>query len=323
MRPSRRAIWQRIFRTRAEDTLPHTVTHQRIYIVPTRRGLAFLMALLVMLLASVNYALSLGYALSFLLTGLFAATLLHTYRNVAGLQVMQVSGDTCFTGEALSFTVLLSNPRTQPRHGICLHTRTVRHAGARLEAEQDRSFILSLPTHSRGSLALGRVTLQSDWPLGLWTCWSYLHVPAQGLVFPLPETDPPPVPHGIDGDAGNRARAARQGDVSGLRDYVPGDSIGSIAWKSAARGHGLHVRTFDAQTAPSQAMLSLAQTAGIPTLEAQLSRLCAWVLAAEHTGVDYSLQLPGIQLKAGQGREQRRQALSALALHGQSRGPVT
>ncbi len=323
MRLSRHAIWQRIFRTRAEDSLPHTVTHQRVYIVPTRRGLAFLMTLLVMLLASVNYSLSLGYALSFLLTGLFAATLLHTYRNVAGLQVMQVSGDTCFAGEVLNFNVLLCNPRTQPRHGIYIHTRTTSNAGARLEAEQERSFTVSLPTHARGILELGRVTLQSDWPLGLWTCWSYLHVPVRGLVFPHPETNPPPVPCVVDGDAGDRAQASHQGDVSGLRDYVPGDTIGSIAWKSVARGHGLQVRTFDAQTAPSQAVLSLAQTAGIPTLEEQLSRLCAWVLAAEHNGLEYTLQLPGESLASGHGREQRRQALSALALHGQSRSLAT
>ncbi len=323
MRLSRRAIWQRVFRTRAEDSLPHTVTHQRVYIIPTRRGLAFLMALLVMLLASVNYSLSLGYALSFLLTGLFAATLLHTYRNVAGLQVMQVNGDTCFTGDNLDFNVLLCNPRTQPRHGICIRARTTTNAGVRLEAEQDSTVTLSLPTHARGVMELGRVTLQSDWPLGLWTCWSYLHVPAHGLVFPRPEFDPPPLPCRVDGDAGDHPQASHQGDVSGLRNYVPGDTMGSIAWKSVARGHGLQVRTFEAQTAPSRTLLSLAQTAGMPTLEEQLSRLCAWVLAAEHSGIDYSLQLPEETLTAGQGREQRRQALSALALHDLSGSTTT
>ena len=108
-----------------------------------------------------------------------------------------------------------------------------------------------------------------------------------------------------------------------LCHYEIGDSIGSIAWKSVARGHGLQGRTFDAQTAPSQAVLSLAQTTGIPTLEEQLSRLCAWVLAAEHNGIDYSLQLPGEKLAAGHGREQRRQALSALALHDSSGSSAT
>ncbi|ASJ76510.1 DUF58 domain-containing protein [Granulosicoccus antarcticus] len=321
MNLSGNAIRQRIFRTRAEDKLPHGITHQRIYIVPTRRGLAFLMALLIMLLASVNYSLSLGYALSFLLTGLFAATLLHTYRNVAGLQVLHASGDTCFAGQLLDFNIQLGNPGTQVRHGICIHTRSIRGNGKRLEAEQDSTFTVQLPTHERGMLELGRLTVQSDWPLGLWTCWSYLHVPLRGLVFPRPESDPPPVPASGEGVAGNQQKTSQQGDVSGLRAYVPGDSIGSIAWKSAARGQGLQVRTFDTQTAPAQALLNLQQT-GIHSLEEQLSRLCAWVLAAEQQQVDYALQLPGEQLAAGQGSDQRKQALTALALHGQPSIPA-
>lgn len=316
MKLTRSAIRQRIFRTRAEDTLPHGITHQRIYIVPTRRGLAFLMALLIMLLASINYSLSLGYALSFLLTGLFAATLLHTYRNIAGLQVLQLNSDTCFAGEALTFKLQIANPRTQPRHGVCIHSRDLPGTGKRMEAEQNQTFTLQLPTHERGQRELGRLTIQSDWPLGLWTCWSYLHVAVHGLVFPRPESDPPPIPASAEGEAGNRQKNSQQGDVSGLRAYIPGDSIGSIAWKSAARGQGLQVRTFDTQSAPAQALLSLQHT-GIQSLEEQLSRLCAWVLAAEREQVDYALQLPGEKLPAGQGTEQRNHALTALAMHAQ------
>ena len=118
MKLSRTQFWQRIFRTRPEDSLPHVVSHQRIYIVPTRRGWAFLAGLLLMLIASVNYALSLGYALCFLLTGLFAATLLHTYRNISGLKVTGVNLDNAFAGEDINVSVLLANQRIQARHGI-------------------------------------------------------------------------------------------------------------------------------------------------------------------------------------------------------------
>ena len=99
---------QRIFRSRAEDTLPHVVTHQRVYIVPTKRGFAFLLALLLMLIASVNYALSLGYALCFILTGLFAASLLHTYRNLAGIKVKHIKSFDAFTGRDAFFSISLA-----------------------------------------------------------------------------------------------------------------------------------------------------------------------------------------------------------------------
>ena len=116
---------------------------------------------------------------------------------------------------------------------------------------------------------------------------------------------------------GRNLRAASQGDVAGLRSYVPGDSMGSIAWKTVARGQGLQVRMLESDEAPSQTVLSLSMT-GRGQLEEQLSRLCAWILLAEQTHQDYALRLPGEQLDTGQGRDQRARALRALAVHGTS-----
>src|SRR5205085_8640353 len=69
-RPSLIARWrQRLWRLEAADRGPMVLKHQRIYILPTRRGLALIATLAIMLLASMNYALSLGYALTFLVAG--------------------------------------------------------------------------------------------------------------------------------------------------------------------------------------------------------------------------------------------------------------
>ena len=66
---------------------PVMLRHSRIYILPTRRGLALIGTLAMMLLTSLNYALSLGFAVTFLVGGLVAAALLHTFRNLAGIEV--------------------------------------------------------------------------------------------------------------------------------------------------------------------------------------------------------------------------------------------
>lgn len=309
-------LWQRIFRTRAEDSLPHTITHQRIYIVPSKRGCAFLIALLLMLIASVNYSLSLGYALCFLLTGLFAATLLHTYSNLAGLGVLAIETHNEHAGKPVAFTITLDNQKTQPRHGIRVLTQSRYTASARIAAEDQAVAEIKIDTEKRGLLKLGRLTLQSDWPLGLWTSWSYLHVPVQALVYPAAELDAPALPsHVVDGE-GTEKLASHQGDVSGLRDYVEGDTIGSIAWKSVARGLGLHVRTFESIAGPASTSLDLQKT-GLSDQEDQLSRLCAWVLRADSSQTDYALDLPHQQLGASHGREHRLRALQALALFGQ------
>jgi len=308
-------LWQRLFRTRALDPLPHTVEHQRIYILPTKRGWAFLAALLLMLIASVNYALSLGYALCFLLTGLFAATLLHTYKNLSGIVVQQMSSGDAFAGDTLAFHLNLHNPSGTDRHGINLITPHYTSTNLAVASMQSVAATLNPKAKARGYQPLGRLTLQSDWPLGLWTTWSYLHADVKGIVFPSPELDPPELPSVLSAAEGAQQAIAMQGDVSGLRDYQPGDSIGSIAWKSAARGLGLKVRTFDAEKADARTEFSLEQ-ARVTTLEEQLSRITAWVLKAESGNADYALRLPNQVLDYSRGPEQQVKALTALALYG-------
>ncbi|MFK7890066.1 MAG: DUF58 domain-containing protein [Granulosicoccus sp.] len=306
---------QRLFRTRADDTLPHVIRHQRIYIVPDKRGLAFLFALFLMLIASVNYALSLGYALCFLLTGLFAATLLHTYKNLAGVKVASIRADNCFAGQAARFHIRLANTNDRRRHGLQICTRNGKSEQLHIDEQSSTIAQLEHDTSQRGLFDLGRLTLKSDWPLGLWTTWSYVHVSAQYLVYPKPETDVPPLPYTAGDKKGELPTHGSQGDVSGLRDYVPGDSPSLIAWKSAARGLGLQVRTFDPLDGNTHAILGLQQT-GHPNTEAQLSRLCAWVLHAEATHIDYALELPDASLASNHGQMHEQSALRALALHG-------
>ena len=191
---ARSRIAQRLLRTRAEDALPIRIEHQRIYILPTRRGWAFLGALLLMLLATVNYSLSLGYALCFLLTGMFSATLLHTYRNLAGIELRHVEAEPVFAGETLRFVPRLANPRGPARHGIRLRADAGASDTGDLDPGGEAMLTLPVPGTRRGPQPLGRLTLESDWPLGLWTAWSYVHAPCTGLVWPRPESDPPPLP---------------------------------------------------------------------------------------------------------------------------------
>ena len=310
---------QRAFRARAEDALPIRVRHQRIYVLPTLRGLAFLASLGLMLLASVNYALSLGYALSFLLTGLFSATLLHTYRNLAGLEVLAARPGTAFAGEPLAFEIDLAERDGRARTGLRIAPRDGTAATVSLEPDGRARAEVAVPTTRRGPRPLGRLALSSDWPLGLWRTWSYVHAPVEGLVWPAPETDPPALPVGGAGEGAGARAAVEEGDVAGLRAYEVGDPPSRVAWKSAARGTGLRVRLFDALGTSEEVTLSL-EAAGGHGLEARVSRLAAWTLEAERRGVDYALELPELRLGPDRGEARRRVALDALARLGASGG---
>lgn len=305
---------QRLFRTRPEDTLPLSLHHQRIYILPTRRGLAYLFSLLIMLIAAVNYALSLGYALCFLLTGLFAASLLHTYRNVAGLKCEKITSAHTFAGEDAHFRINMANDSALDRVGIMIKSTDTSDV-IDIKTDASEQAVLVKATTERGTRKLGRLTITSTYPLGLWRCWCYVHSDAETIVYPKPEDSPPPMPAQSIESQGQQNRKANQGDIAGLREYHPGDAISSVAWKAAARGQGLFVKTFDDEQSGGETHFDLTAT-GLQDLEQQLSRLCAWVLLAEKAQTEYSFDLSDTRLELDAGDKQKKSALVALAKYG-------
>jgi hypothetical protein len=64
---------------RAPEPAPIILTQRRVYVLPTAAGLSYGTALIVILLGAMNYNLSLGHALVFLLAGLGVVTILHTF----------------------------------------------------------------------------------------------------------------------------------------------------------------------------------------------------------------------------------------------------
>ena len=78
------------FRNHAPEPGVIVLVQRRVYVLPTRQGITFAIALLVMLIGSINYNLSLGYVLTFLLAGMGVVSILHTFRNLAHLAISAV-----------------------------------------------------------------------------------------------------------------------------------------------------------------------------------------------------------------------------------------
>jgi uncharacterized protein (DUF58 family) len=302
---------QRAFRGAPADREPVVLRHSRIYILPTRRGVATMLTLVLMLLTSLNYALSLGLAVTFVLTGLAASALLHTFRNLAGMEVKPLAAGDTFAGGKMAFSLALV-PGAATRFAVILSAR-----GARIMADvpagEARTVSLAVPATARGRVPLGRVTLSSTYPLGLWKAWAYVHFPLAGIAFPSPEPSAPPLPHGAGGADSVAKGKGEDADLAGLRDYQRGDPPQRVAWKAVARGAGWYSKAFEG-SGGGPVMLDWRALPADLDVEARLSRLSAWVLAAERTARPFALSLPGFALPPSQGREHRRLALTALAL---------
>ena len=99
------------------------LVHRRVYIVPTRLGWFFGGTLGVLLIGSINYALSLGFALTFLLAGLGLAGMVHTARNLARIAVTAGRAEPVFAGESAQFRLYLDGRAAFDRPAILASRR--------------------------------------------------------------------------------------------------------------------------------------------------------------------------------------------------------
>lgn len=304
---------ERFLRRTPSDGPAVTLAHARIYILPSRRGLAVLGTLATMLVASLNYGLALGLVVTFLLAGLASAALLHAFRNLAGLTLRPGAAGEAFAGATIPFTLGL-DPGGRDRVAIELAARGATPRVVDVAFDAVPAITLDVAATRRGRVPLGRITVSSMWPLGLWRGWSYVHFPLDGIAYPAPEPNPPPLPTGAHAD--DEATKAGPGDaeLAGLREYQRGDPLQRVAWKAVARGGGWYTKAFEGAGGSGPVELDYAALPSSLDAEARLSRLTAWVLACERAGRGYALSLPGRRKAAGLGREHRREALCALAL---------
>jgi uncharacterized protein (DUF58 family) len=302
-----------------ESRLPRsdtwTLTQRNIYIVPTRAGLMFALVLVVMLLATINYQLSLGYVLTFLLAGAGFVSMHLTHGTLRGMTLHLKPPASGFAGQPMALEVVLAGA-TRDQYGV----------GLGLEHAPDRShdvFVdvpaggqatahLAFTPPARGWHALPTLRVETRFPLGLFRAWSVWRPAARALAWPVPESPMAPWPASPNaaGDAAPQQHSG-SGEFDGVRSYRRGDPLKRIVWKKVAKGGDLVSR--DHVSAVQLELWLDWQQAQVPGTEPRLSRLAAWVVAADAAGVPHGLRLPGLEIAPGNGTAHRRASLDALA----------
>jgi uncharacterized protein (DUF58 family) len=317
MNPARSELflfWRLFTGRAAPEAGPVVLSQRRVYILPTRHGYTFAVTLLVMLVGSINYSLSLGFILTFLLAGMGVVSILHTYRNLAHLAVSAGRAEPAFAGSVVRFHLHLDNPSAFDR--VAIEARCGAANGATdVPARGPASLVLALPAARRGWYRLPRVTVETRYPIGLLRAWSYVQPDAKALVYPRPVEAALPPPTAIPDRGDATAAGGGTDDYFGLRPYQPGDSPRHIAWKAVAREDRLLTKVFVGHGA-SELWLNWESFPAHADMESRLSGLAYQVLQAEEANVLYALRLPGLELAPALGEAHRDACLKALALFG-------
>lgn len=296
-------------RHRRAEALPVVLDRRRIYTVPTRFGFSFALLLLVMLLGALNYGNNAAILLTCLLAATAGASLFFGFRNLSGLRLTGLRAGEAHAGETIAVELQFA-PGLRNRASLrCEHAEQAIHFA--LPMGEDGRVVLNLLADRRGWWRPGRIGIATDYPLGLFVAWSWMHPDRSVLVFPRIESDPPPLPFDASA-AGEQPANAGDDDYSGLREYRPSDPPRRIAWKASAHRDDLLVRESERQTGRSL-VLDYVQLRGLDH-EARIARLTAWVLIAEAQQAAYALLLPDNRIDAAVGPAQRANCLRALAL---------
>ncbi|WP_317204654.1 DUF58 domain-containing protein [Janthinobacterium sp.] len=318
----RRLAERRLFLWRGREPGEVVLHQRRVFIVPTRAGLAFAALLLLLFIGAINYNLGLGFALTFFAAACAIVDMWMTSHNLAQLHLVPGRTAPIFAGEEARFELHLHERSGRERHAIWvdfLAAGAPRHV-ADVPAGASAPLLLCCASAARGWLAAPRVRLLTRFPLGLFLAWSYWQPDLRALVYPSPEEAAPPLPPPAAEAAGGGA--AGQDDFAGIRPYRPGDAPRHLAWRQIARldpaqGGILLSKHFDGG-APAELTLDLAALPAGLDLELRLSRLTSWVLEAERRALPYALRLGAQSFPAGLGEAHRAACLGALALHGRA-----
>ncbi|HYP85105.1 DUF58 domain-containing protein [Variovorax sp.] len=322
MNPSLRQRIDGWFLSRRPPSDRLQLTQRNVYIVPTRAGWMLGVTVLVLLVASINYQLNLGYLLTFLLAGSVAAGMYVSHATLRGLALHLLPPEPQFAGAAAVLRVVLDNDRRAPRWGIGMAVRgpgRLQWAWCDVPGGGSSTIEVAFRAEHRGLHPAPALVVETRFPLGTFRVWSLWRPAARVLVYPAPEIQPPPLPPGdpvADATLASDARVARTGEYDGVRAYRRGDPLKMVVWKKVARAMAAgsdDLYSRETQQARQQALWLDEAHTGLPGREARLSRLAAWVLMADRLGVDYGLRVAGRQAGPAQGEAHRRQCLELLA----------
>ncbi|HET8730852.1 MAG TPA: DUF58 domain-containing protein, partial [Moraxellaceae bacterium] len=248
---------------------------------------------------------------------LFVIAIHHTFANLSGLRITALSASSAFAGEEARFQLRLDDPREREHESLILEWD-----GNETEVPWVNGVVevaVPLTALKRGWFRPPRLRIESTYPLGVLRAWTWLDLDLAALVYPHPEaSEVMPVGPGREGE-GERQRRRGHEDFDSLRTFAPGDPLAHVSWKHLARGQGLLTKTYASEEVGSE-ILDWNAMPGLP-VETRLSRLTYWVVMLAQHNHAFGLRLPGVDIPAGLGIEQRDTCLRALALFGRPESP--
>ncbi|MBP6375867.1 MAG: DUF58 domain-containing protein, partial [Giesbergeria sp.] len=153
------------------DSLP--LTQRNVYILPTGAGWMLALTLLILLIASINFQLNLGYLLTFLLAGSAVVAMHISHATLSGLHLHLKPPEPQFLGHSNLLEVQLTSQRHSPRFGIGVAVHgSGQWAFIDVPAQGSASVQVAFMAPRRGLHPVPLLTVETRFPLGTFRVWA-------------------------------------------------------------------------------------------------------------------------------------------------------
>lgn len=278
--------------------LPRT---ERIYILPTRHGLAFLVALFFLFLIALTYGHSLAFAAAFFLTSLLMSSALFTHLNLMGIRLQQLQlPEVMRLGEFQDIRFCLKNESNKLRYDLVLDfwgkERCRPHKMTQIESDQEKWGRSELLLNKRGHYISMRAVVSTTYPVGLFRAW---------IIFPI-HSAVSIAPRAVEYEGFQEHReyydrqdgdiqAFSKGEGQDFYQHLPmrkEDSWKKIDWKAWAKKDVLLRK--ENETPSTEIITYLQRSHNSLNLDEQLEEISWWLKKREEDGnlflIDFSSQ---------------------------------
>lgn len=315
-----RRVWQKRMSQWLDKRIPRAREYKldlkSIFIFPSRFGWLYLTLCIGIFLLGTNYQNNLMLLMCYFLIALFLVSLFASYINFSRIHVQVGKLQPIFAGDTLPVPIWFDPDQ---------HAASTPHGIATMHFWQDDAQVnvdfddlhnptqLSLLCHQRGKSRLPRITLNSQFPLGLYRCWTHLSFDPIVTVYPRPVPCATELFERDTDEQEGDGTVSQRGydDFDSLSPYRTGEPLNHIAWKQLAKGQGLVSKQFSS-SAHQRGWLRLPPVSA-EELETELGKLCYQVLELSRAGHTFGLELVSHTIAPGSGAAHQKACLDALA----------
>ncbi len=301
----------------------------KIYIIPNRFGLLYMVVIIIMVLTGATYSNNLIYLLGFFLFSVFVSGMVQTHINLNGVSVQVSSIDDAYEGEVVRVHLAFKNQTKKTKQ--TLRAQLPRDNEYRMEipakvdiVEAHKTVYSSLEVnhHKRGVYNALRLKVYTNFPMGLFVSWMYQGSEKEYFIYPRPEnfsgSEYQRMGESQELRVGKTADKKADSDFREHKEYRQGESYRHIDWKAYARKRPLLVKTFEGETGIQKVFDYSKLTHLNP--EERLRQLSFWITESLRANENFQLILPYERTGMSDGLTHAKKCLRSLATFSKNKG---